>query len=198
MLWRVIITLYLIDNHLIYILFFTPTAPTVKVMESGEDNDFPESTNMSYWEELPCGIYSIQLKSLEKSGMCMKEACVSEVRRHDWINSSLDELIQWKRKSIVPTVDDLTSHQNSVGDYCLSQSFRNSTEADKNAAYKVLIALRESVMLRTNLNRLFQVSDHQGTDLKLLYDSFFPNSSRLLENSSILSGPCCVSCYILY
>lgn len=133
MLWRVIITLYLIDNHLIYILFFTPTAPTVKVMESGEDNDFPESTNMSYWEELPCGIYSIQLKSLEKSGMCMKEACVSEVRRHDWINSSLDELIQWKRKSIVPTVDDLTSHQNSVGDYCLSQSFRNSTEADKSA-----------------------------------------------------------------
>ncbi|BAF30123.1 Os12g0574900 [Oryza sativa Japonica Group] len=132
------------------------SAPTVKVMESGEDNDFPESTNMSYWEELPCGIYSIQLKSLEKSGMCMKEACVSEVRRHDWINSSLDELIQWKRKSIVPTVDDLTSHQNSVGDYCLSQSFRNSTEADKNAAYKVLIALRESVMLRTNLNRLFQ------------------------------------------
>uniref|UniRef100_A0A0E0FDE0 Asparagine synthetase domain-containing protein n=1 Tax=Oryza meridionalis TaxID=40149 RepID=A0A0E0FDE0_9ORYZ len=137
-------------------LIYWQAAPTVKVMESGEDNDFSESTNMSYWEELPCGIYSIHLKSLEKSGMRMKEACVSEVRRHDWINSSLDELIQWKRKSIVPTVDDLTSHQNSVGDYCLSQSFRNSTEADKNAAYKVLIALRESVMLRTNLNRLFQ------------------------------------------
>uniref|UniRef100_A0A0E0MNW8 Asparagine synthetase domain-containing protein n=1 Tax=Oryza punctata TaxID=4537 RepID=A0A0E0MNW8_ORYPU len=135
-------------------LIYWQAAPTVKVIESGEDNDFSESTNMSYWEELPCGIYSIQLKSLEKSGMCMKEACVSEVRRHDWINSSLDELIQWKRKSIVPTVDDLTSHQNSVG--CLSQSFRNSTESDRNASYKVLIALRESVMLRTNLNRLFQ------------------------------------------
>uniref|UniRef100_A0A0D9Y0Q8 Asparagine synthetase domain-containing protein n=1 Tax=Leersia perrieri TaxID=77586 RepID=A0A0D9Y0Q8_9ORYZ len=127
------------------------SASTVKGVESAADNDFSEPTNMSYWEELPCGMYSIQLKGLEKSGMCMKEACIFEVRKHDWTNSSLDELIQWKRKSIVPTVDDLTSHKNSVEDYRSSQSFRNSTEA-----YRVLTALRESVKLRTNLNRLFQ------------------------------------------
>ncbi|KAF0887664.1 hypothetical protein E2562_002364 [Oryza meyeriana var. granulata] len=132
------------------------SASTVKGVESGPDNDFSESTNMSYWEEVPCGIYSFQLKGLEKNSMCMKEACVFEVRRREWIDSSLDELIQWKRKSIVPTVDNLTSQKNSVGDYHLSQSYRNSTKTDKNAAYRVLTVLRESVMLRTNLNGLFQ------------------------------------------
>uniref|UniRef100_J3NEE3 Glutamine amidotransferase type-2 domain-containing protein n=1 Tax=Oryza brachyantha TaxID=4533 RepID=J3NEE3_ORYBR len=132
------------------------TASTVKGMESGADNDSSESTNMNYWEELPCGIYSIQLKGLEKNGMCIKEACIFEVRRHDWFDSSLGKLIQWKRKSIVPAMDDLTLHKNPVGDYHLSQSIKSPAGAEKNTAYRVLIALRESVMLRTKVNTLFQ------------------------------------------
>ncbi|KAG8049059.1 hypothetical protein GUJ93_ZPchr0009g176 [Zizania palustris] len=118
------------------------SASTVNGLGSGANNEFSDSTNMSYWEELPCGIYNIQLKDFEKNAMCIKEACIIKVRKHEWMDSSLDKLIQWKRKSIVPTVDDL--------------SFRNPTEADKNIAYKVLIVLRESVMLRTNVNRLFE------------------------------------------
>jgi hypothetical protein len=104
---------------LIYALLFTSTATEVNGLEAGPDPDSSGHTKVSYWEELYCGIYSIQLKDLENSTACMKEGCVVEVKKHDWTDSSLHTLIRWERKSIVPTpsIDEVNQH--------LSQSFRN-------------------------------------------------------------------------
>ncbi|CAM0949424.1 unnamed protein product [Alopecurus aequalis] len=134
------------------------SATGVNGLESGADPDFSGCTKVSYWEELPCGIYSIHLKDLENNVTCMKEGCVVEVRTHDWTDSSLHTLIRWERKSTVPIMDGAIPGKSSVdkGNHHLSPSFSNSREAEDSAAHRVLIALRESVMLRTNVNRLYQ------------------------------------------
>lgn len=119
-------------SSLIYTLFFTPAATEVNDLESGADPDFSDYTKVSYWEELPCGLYSIRLKDLDNSATCMKEGCVVEVRKHDWTDSSLHTLIRWERKSTVPIVDGLIPDTSSVdkGSHHLSPSFRNSSEAE--------------------------------------------------------------------
>ncbi|XP_037432780.1 asparagine synthetase domain-containing protein 1-like [Triticum dicoccoides] len=149
------------------------SATEVSGLEAGADPDFSDHTKVCYWEELPCGIYSIHLKDLDNNAACTKEGCV--VRKHDWTDSSLHTLIRWERKSTVPTVDGLISAMGSVdkGNHHLSSCFRNSREAEDSTsngfekrdlpsdiclspAHRVLIALSESVMLRTNVNILYQ------------------------------------------
>ncbi|KAE8779023.1 Asparagine synthetase domain-containing protein 1 [Hordeum vulgare] len=151
------------------------SAIEVNGLESGADPDFSGHTKVSYWEELPCGIYSIHLKDLDNNATCMKEGCVVEVRKHDWTDSSLHTLIRWERKLTVPTVDGLISAMGSVdkGNHNLPSCFRSCREAEDSTgngfenrdvpsdiclspAHRVLIALRESVMLRTNVNILCQ------------------------------------------
>ncbi|KAF8667519.1 hypothetical protein HU200_052714 [Digitaria exilis] len=142
---------------------------TVNVFVS--DTDMTGCTKASYWEELPCGIYSIHMKDIRKDGTCVKEGWNVEVNTHEWMDSSLNKLIQWERKLTVPTIED-----NSIdrGNHLLSQNFiRGAEENSKNgfmkidllsdsancitqSAHKVLVALRESVMLRTKMNTLFQ------------------------------------------
>nr|CAB3462426.1 unnamed protein product [Digitaria exilis] len=143
---------------------------TVNVFVS--DTDMNGCTKASYWEELPCGIYSIHMKDIRKDGTCVKEGWNVEVNTHEWMDSSLNKLIEWERKLTVPTIED-----NSIdrGNHLLSQNFISSgaEENSKNgfmkidllsdsancitqSAHKVLVALRESVMLRTKMNTLFQ------------------------------------------
>uniref|UniRef100_K3Z4N1 Glutamine amidotransferase type-2 domain-containing protein n=1 Tax=Setaria italica TaxID=4555 RepID=K3Z4N1_SETIT len=144
---------------------------------NNSDPDMSDCTKASYWEELPCGIYSIHMKGIGKDGTCVKEGWIVEVNTHDWMDSSLNKLIQWERKLTVPTVEN-----NSVngGNHHLSQNFISSGKSEENnknglskidllsdsslcsancltqSAQKVLAALRESVMLRTKMNTLFQ------------------------------------------
>ncbi|KAM0872361.1 hypothetical protein ACQ4PT_038790 [Festuca glaucescens] len=148
------------------------SATEVTGLESGADPDISGYTKVSYWEELPCGIYSIHLKRLENSATCMKEGRVVEVRKHDWTDSSLHTLIRWERKSTIPTPSVLGKSSVDEGNQQLSPSFRNSRKVEDSASiglekgdlpncitqsvHRVLIALRESVMLRTNMNRLYE------------------------------------------
>ncbi|XP_062203448.1 uncharacterized protein LOC133905704 [Phragmites australis] len=158
------------------------------------DPDLSDCTKSSYWEELPCGIYSIHLKDLKENGTNVKEGCIIEFRKHEWTDSSLNKLIQWERKFTVPIVEN-----NSVdeGNHHLCQSFVSSREAEENtnfgvaktdllsdfslcaascitqSAHRVLVALRESVMLRANVNTLFQVSIQGGLN-KLRDDELAP------------------------
>jgi len=151
------------------------SGPTVNDFVS--DHDMSNHTKASYWEELPCGIYSIHMKDIGKHGARMKEGWIVDVNPHKWMTSSLNELIKWERKLTVPTMEN-----NSVdrGNHQLSQSFISSREAEENTnngitkanllsdsslceancvtqlAHRVLVALRESVMLRTKMNTLFQ------------------------------------------
>lgn len=169
------------------------SATEVNDLESGADPDFSDYTKVSYWEELPCGLYSIRLKDLDNSATCMKEGCVVEVRKHDWTDSSLHTLIRWERKSTVPIVDGLIPDTSSVdkGSHHLSPSFRNSSEAEDSisnglekrdlpsdiclspgncitqSAHRVLIALRESVMARTNVSRVYQGDLNKLKDAEL-------------------------------
>lgn len=62
----------------------------------------------------------------------MKEGCTVEVRKHEWMNSSLNTLIQWERKSMVPIVDDLIQQNNSVDKG--NHNIRNSREAEENTS----------------------------------------------------------------
>lgn len=60
----------------------------------------------SYWEELPCGIYSVWFDASSSGG-----GLVGEVRRHEYSNSMLKELIKWDRTSIEPKFEDLHTSQ---------------------------------------------------------------------------------------
>ncbi|KAL6623542.1 hypothetical protein ACP70R_033421 [Stipagrostis hirtigluma subsp. patula] len=131
------------------------------------DPDLSECMKASYWEELPCGIYSMHLKDFRKNSTWVNEGCIVEVRKHNWTDSSLNKLIQWERKSIVPTAEN-----NSVGEENNQSEESTDNRAAKKdlpsdfslfaancitqSAHRVLFALRESVMLRTNVNTLFQ------------------------------------------
>ncbi|TVU49588.1 hypothetical protein EJB05_00903, partial [Eragrostis curvula] len=149
------------------------------------DLDMSDNTTASYWEELPCGIYSIHLKGFIKNS---KEDCIVEVRKHEWANSSLIKLIKWERKQIVPTVENSSVDK---GNHRFSQSPMNPREAEENtnnrvvnrdiasdfslsaancitqSAHRVLVALRESVMLRTKMNALFQGGPNKLSDEEL-------------------------------
>ena len=105
-------------------VFSSATDPTVNDFVS--DRDMSNHTGASYWEELPCGIYSIHMKDIGKYGARMKERWIVEVNTHKWMASSLNELIKWERKLTVPTMEN-----NSVyrGNHQLSQSFIRSREA---------------------------------------------------------------------
>ena len=100
-----------------FVVFSSATDPTVNDFVS--DRDMSNHTGASYWEELPCGIYSIHMKDIGKYGARMKERWIVEVNTHKWMASSLNELIKWERKLTVPTMEN-----NSVyrGNHQLSQT----------------------------------------------------------------------------
>lgn len=115
-------------------IFSSATDATVNVFVS--DTDMTGCTKASYWEELPCGIYSIHMKDIRKDGTCVKEGWNVEVNTHEWMDSSLNKLIQWERKLTVPTIED-----NSIdrGNHLLSQNFISSgaEENSKNGFMKI-------------------------------------------------------------
>lgn len=60
------------------------------------------NTCPGFWEELPCGIYSITIEALDNDGFL-----ASEVRKHEWTDSLVDELIKWERTSVEPNPEEL-------------------------------------------------------------------------------------------
>lgn len=67
-----------------------------------EDDD--GTCEVSFWEELPCGIYSISFDALRTDGYL-----IGEVKSHEWTNESLKELVEWKRTRIVPEPGDIST-----------------------------------------------------------------------------------------
>ena len=59
---------------------------------------------LCYWEELPCGVYSI---AIDASGA---DACLAgKVGKHEWVDSMLKDLIKWERKLVEPNHSELNS-----------------------------------------------------------------------------------------
>ncbi|KAG7032257.1 Asparagine synthetase domain-containing protein 1 [Cucurbita argyrosperma subsp. argyrosperma] len=128
--------------------------------DSGHDND-NGTCEVSFWEELPCGIYSISFDARSTDG-CL----VGEVKRHEWTNESLKELIEWKRTCIVPKPGDISSsyHEDLLSQHesnsaCLHnlQSVSEGIQAPVSTPAEILLdALRKSLIRRTSLYTIFQ------------------------------------------
>lgn len=109
--WCFVISLLSINNYFLCLWYYT------KLLTAGHDND-NGTCEVSFWEELPCGIYSISFDARSTDG-CL----VGEVKRHEWTNESLKELVEWKRTCIVPKPGDISS---SYHEDLLSQHESNS------------------------------------------------------------------------
>ncbi|KAL0693158.1 hypothetical protein Bca4012_060338 [Brassica carinata] len=81
-----------------------------------------------FWEELPCGVYSISF-SVSESGLCIR----GEVAKHEWRNTMWKELIEWERNLVVPRPEDQS----------MSSSLSRLQE-EKDNAISVLAAIKES------------------------------------------------------
>nr|CAD1819434.1 unnamed protein product [Ananas comosus var. bracteatus] len=59
----------------------------------GEDPPLTETIcKLSYWEELPCGIYSVCLPVPQNNTLPVKEELICEVKKHEWNNSLLNTI----------------------------------------------------------------------------------------------------------
>ncbi|XP_016435480.1 uncharacterized protein LOC107761729 isoform X3 [Nicotiana tabacum] len=79
------------------------------VNEKSEFADGGGITKIDFWEELPCGVYSL---SIGASGT--DEDLIGEVLKHDWTDPKLKELITWERTSIQPKHEDLLASRQKV------------------------------------------------------------------------------------
>lgn len=68
------------------------------------------SSNICYWEELPCGIYSLCLKAPNASEQLVKQKLVGEIRKHKWTDPLLNRLVEWERTCLDPKVDPFFSN----------------------------------------------------------------------------------------
>ncbi|XP_057251370.1 uncharacterized protein LOC130591701 [Beta vulgaris subsp. vulgaris] len=111
-------------------------------------------SNINYWEELLCGVYSIDIDA-SRAGACLS----GKVRKHEGMNSMLKDLIAWERKLIEPKHVELKTFSSSLllGKPDLlsasdSGTLRSSTISP---AERVLGALRKSITQHTTQNAIF-------------------------------------------
>ncbi|XP_020595773.1 asparagine synthetase domain-containing protein 1-like, partial [Phalaenopsis equestris] len=75
-------------------------------LENEMANVVTSSANeICYWEELPCGIYSIELNISNKNVQFMKEDLLGVVRKHRWRNPRLSKVISWDRLLLDPKIE---------------------------------------------------------------------------------------------
>nr|XP_016435478.1 PREDICTED: asparagine synthetase domain-containing protein 1-like isoform X2 [Nicotiana tabacum] len=117
------------------------------VNEKSEFADGGGITKIDFWEELPCGVYSL---SIGASGT--DEDLIGEVLKHDWTDPKLKELITWERTSIQPKHEDLLASRQKV--YSTKEDSRLTPSVLMES--KVMNALQESIMRRTALNTIYQ------------------------------------------
>ncbi|XP_010527975.1 PREDICTED: asparagine synthetase domain-containing protein 1 [Tarenaya hassleriana] len=110
-------------------------SPSSSVRDSSGLDAVNGNNNHRFWEELPCGIYSITMKA-EASDVSL----LGEVTKHEWRSNMLKELIEWERNFVVPRPEDLSS----------------ALTTSSGLVQTVLAALKKSVMRRTSMYRIFQ------------------------------------------
>ncbi|KAK8659327.1 hypothetical protein V6N13_029532 [Hibiscus sabdariffa] len=116
-----------------------------------QDSDFEveNGTNgIRFWEELSCGIYSMSVDATKSDGIFL-----GDIKKHEWTNVMLKELIEWERVSIEPEPTQL--------DFSRSRTLNaehdiNSSSSFSVLAQNVLTALRESMMRRVSLHNIYQ------------------------------------------
>ncbi|KAG2706942.1 hypothetical protein I3760_05G125800 [Carya illinoinensis] len=116
---------------------------------------------LKFWEELPCGIYSVYFGSPKSDGFID-----GEVRKHEWKNAMVKELLDWERVSVEPKPEDIKVYHCKIAreQHGMHSAHSNifpsksgpSQASIEGPAKAVLIALKESVMRRTSLHTIFQ------------------------------------------
>ncbi|XP_026381143.1 asparagine synthetase domain-containing protein 1-like [Papaver somniferum] len=122
-----------LDDPRLMLSSVSPSSDTNENFDSGAEDLV---SGINFWEELSCGIYSICFNASET-----KECLVGEVKKHEWTDPLLSELIKWERSDVEPKGIIPPSVSLPV--------------------QKVLNVLRESVMRRTILNTVFQEIKHE-------------------------------------
>ncbi|RZB42122.1 Asparagine synthetase domain-containing protein 1 isoform B [Glycine soja] len=147
-----------VDDSTFLLSSVSPVSP---VQQASEYEDHNGIGCLSYWEELPCGIYSVHVDASKTSGYL-----VGEVKIHEYTNSMLNELIKWERISVEPSSEDLHTfcHKLSLGQHAKhqpsSEAVPNKTGSIQPAipmpAHILLNALKESVLRRTSMYTVYQ------------------------------------------
>lgn len=139
-------------------LLLSSVSPVSSICKSSDSGDYSEITESSFWEELPCGVYSLSIQDLDTD-----KHLVGEVRNHDWTNLMLRELVKWERSSVAPITEKLNISGLSGQDMqsaCLVNMpvdiGNTQAPVSLSSAAAVLTALRKSVMRRTILNHICQ------------------------------------------
>ncbi|KAL3367730.1 hypothetical protein AABB24_008870 [Solanum stoloniferum] len=144
-------------------------SPHASVNESSESANGDGIAKIDFWEELPCGVYSLSIGALGTD-----DYLIGEVLKHDWTDPKLKELITWERTSVQPKSEDLcASHQkvysrkedSPLTPSILMESKLASTDCLLTSLpHRVMIALQESIMRRTALNTIYQATSVDYTN----------------------------------
>lgn len=132
-------------------------------LDSEMANDATNSTHeICYWEELPCGIYSIELKTSNENVNFIKEGMFGVVRKHKWTDPLLNKTISCDRFLLDPKTEygsPIQTEQLSLPANSLTVTCSDMVHPE--SAQRILSALRRSVMRRTKINSIFQMSTKQ-------------------------------------
>ncbi|WJX50672.1 hypothetical protein P8452_36944 [Trifolium repens] len=148
------------DDSTFLLSSVSPVSPDQQASENEAHNGVEP---LSYWEELPCGIYSMHEDASNSNGFL-----VGEVQIHEYTNSILNELIKWERISIEPSSVNLQTsrHKLSRMQQDLHSISLESVPHEAGSieteipmqAHMLLNVLRESVIRRTSLYTIYQAA----------------------------------------
>ncbi|CAH9115028.1 unnamed protein product [Cuscuta europaea] len=142
-------------------------SPPSLTSERSGCSTYEQSHNLGFWEELPCGVYSLSIGAFETNGELF-----ANVTKHDWANPNLKELIRWERKFIQPSPVELQIPQIKIScwqqDICPNGTGHILCSSTLNVQ-KAVTALRESVMKRTSTDTVYQAVHKNCDPIALLF-----------------------------
>ncbi|OVA00814.1 Class II glutamine amidotransferase domain [Macleaya cordata] len=138
-------------------LMLSSVSPPSYAKKSSDSEVGDPENNLDFWEELSCGIYSICFNASE-----LEECLVGEVKKHEWADPVLKELIRWERINVDPKSAGLCSNS-------------------------VLVEREPHIMDSTYSQRTPSGLEQQGFHI-IQQNKPYANDSASLVNNVILSG----------
>ncbi|XP_038705543.1 asparagine synthetase domain-containing protein C4F6.11c isoform X2 [Tripterygium wilfordii] len=130
-------------------------SPFSSVDQSSDFEVQNAANDLKFWDELPCGINSLSFES-SRQDRCL----IGEVKRHGWSNPMLLDLIKWERSSVEPTPEELSVSHFLTRQRDSHPRFSNMLSDSEISvwvpAQKLLFVLRNSVVRRSSLHKIFQ------------------------------------------
>ncbi|XP_057963180.1 uncharacterized protein LOC131154429 isoform X2 [Malania oleifera] len=126
-------------------LLLSSVSPPCSVQSEGKN----EMSDLNFWEELTCGVYSMHVGFSKLDGFL-----AGRLKRHEWTSSVLKVLVKWERTSVVPKPQELQFSRIVFPGLQHGPMIASASAP----AQRVLTALRESVMRRSTQNTNFQAA----------------------------------------